>query len=129
MSLGNIYYGQDDHIATDQNMWNSESLEKRNNIEKKISHNDVRMTQTVLDRMNHFDIDASLKLSFLGGLGMTRCLFIFNLFLLVSTSGSAHYLDDRRDKRETGRQRKATKSDFQTHFSTHLSFSFCVIYI
>lgn len=84
--LGNIYYGQDDHIATDQNMWTSESLKKRKNVEKKISKNEIRITESVVDRLNVLDIDASLKLSFLGG--------------LVSVSGSARYLDDRRDRKE-----------------------------
>ena len=62
-------------------MWTSESLKKRNNKEKKISTNAVKITRTVLDRMNHLNIDASLKLSFLGGLGKSTARFMkgFNI--------------------------------------------------
>ena len=83
--LGCLYYGADDFIATSENFWDPETI--TNHAEEKKRWN-VRgsaiIDQNSLERLNNFHIDASLKLSFLGG--------------LIDVHGSAEYLREQREK-------------------------------
>ena len=86
---GNIYYGSKDFVAQDENLWSQETLRNKKQTAKQFSsEHKVAITQTTLDRTNLLDIDASLKLSFMGG--------------LVSIGGSAQYLDNRVKKANSG---------------------------
>ena len=69
-------------MAQDENLWSQETLRNKKQTTKQFSsEHKVAITQTTLDRTNLLDIDASLKLSFMGG--------------LVSIGGSAKYVDNR----------------------------------
>ena len=76
-------------MAQDENLWSQETLRNIKQTTKQFSsEHKVAITQTTLDRTNLLDIDASLKLSFMGR--------------LVSIGGSAKYLDNRVKKTNSG---------------------------
>ena len=80
--LGNIFYGTLDTISTDENLWSKESLENRNIEIFPTQDTIVELSNSQIERFNNLDIEASLALSFIGG--------------LVSVEGSAKYLDTRK---------------------------------
>ena len=88
-TAGNLYYGDKDLVKSDENLWSSAVLNEMSR-KKSVESSDVRIaiTQSTLDRTNMLDIDASLKMSFMGG--------------LVKITGSANYLDNRRTKKNSG---------------------------
>ena len=89
LTVGNLYYGNKELVKSDENLWSTEVLDRMSR-KKAVESSDVKVaiTQSTLDRTNMLDIDASLKMSFMGG--------------LVKISGSANYLDDRRKKKNSG---------------------------
>ena len=70
--IGSVYYGARDEIKTDQNLWSAKSLESRNIEVSKWSRDKASLANYQLDRLNLLDIDASLALSFMGGLGKLK---------------------------------------------------------
>lgn len=83
--LGALYYGTNDEVHVNENLWDDTSL---NDTWKRTinapSTAEVKISQDKLDRVNNFDIDAALKLSFMAG--------------LVQVDGSARYLSEKREK-------------------------------
>jgi hypothetical protein len=79
--LGTLYDGASDSLMTPLNLWNDSTIQdnkiRRDTMTSKHTYS---TTETLLDRMNLLDIEASLKLSFMGG--------------LIPVSGSAKYLHD-----------------------------------
>jgi len=84
VNLGNLYYATTDHIANNENLWSQEDLEKMSLKQKstKSSETETLITKDQLARNNMLKIEASLALSFMGG--------------MVKVTGSAKYLDERR---------------------------------
>jgi hypothetical protein len=77
--LGTLYDGASDSLMTPLNLWNDSTIQANKIRQDTItSTHTSSTTETLLDRMNLLDIDASLALSFMGG--------------LVKVSGSAKYL-------------------------------------
>ena len=77
--LGCLYYGSYDHISSSENFWDKGTiLQYADSKNKTTEKSDVRFNENTLQRLNDLRIDASLKLSFMGG--------------LVDVSGSALYL-------------------------------------
>ena len=68
-------------------MWSEKSLEKRKIQKFETQNQIVKLSNYQLERLNNLDIDASLALSFMGG--------------LVKVEGSANYLDKREKKENT----------------------------
>ena len=87
---GNIYYGTTDRIDPSANLWSIETI-KKFSVSTPYESSDTRfeVTQSTLDRTDLIDLDADLGLSFMGG--------------LVSAKGSAKYLDNRRSKKNEGK--------------------------
>merc|ERR1712012_1480469 len=86
--LGCLYYGSHDHISPTENFWNKETISKHSDeVKKTHERGDVVLNENTLKRLNNLDIDASLKLSFMGG--------------LVQVSGSANYLKEKLDSKKT----------------------------
>ena len=85
---GSLYYGTEDRVAPDEILWNQKSLENARNFLFETQESEAYMTEDVLNRLNNFNIDAKLALSFLGG--------------LVEIGGSAKYLDDREETKNSG---------------------------
>ena len=101
---GNIYYGTTDRIDPSTNLWSTKTIKKFSDSEPKES-SDTRfeVTQSTLDRTDLIDLDADLGLSFMGG--------------LVSAKGSAKYLDNRRSKKNEGKNphtRSKERDEFHT---------------
>merc|ERR1719414_1042178 len=86
--LGCLYYGSHDHISPTENFWNKETISKHSDeVKKTHERGDVVLNENTLKRLNNLDIDASLKLSFMGG--------------LVQVKGSANYLNEKLDSKKT----------------------------
>ena len=80
--LGALYYGATDQIRIEQHLWNETTLKKSYKSNSPSSDYEVQVSEKALDRLNNFNIKASLGLSFMGG--------------LINVEGSAKYLSDRR---------------------------------
>ena len=80
--LGALYYGQNDFVNVNENIWDLQSLNDTYKTSTKFKRGWATISQNTLERLNNFDVDASLKASFLGG--------------LVQVSGSARYLSKKR---------------------------------
>lgn len=80
--LGALYYGSTDRISVSEHLWNTETLENAFIEKRPSSHTETKISENTLDRLNNFKIDASLGLSFMGG--------------LIEVSGHAKYLNDRK---------------------------------
>merc|ERR1719422_826481 len=86
--LGCLYYGSHDHISLSENFWDKETISKHSDeVKKTHERGDVVLNENTLKRLTNFDIDASLKLSFMGG--------------LVQVKGSANYLNEKLDSKKT----------------------------
>merc|ERR1719336_1478564 len=86
--LGCLYYGSHDHISLSENFWDKETISKYSDeVKKTHERGNVVLNENTLKRLNNLDIDASLKLSFMGG--------------LVQVSGSANYLNEKLDSKKT----------------------------
>ena len=82
--LGALYYGQTDDVHVDEHLWDRQRLNDTYKTTTKYKRGWAKVSQNTMDRINNFDINARLGVSFLGG--------------LVSVSGSARYLSERRDR-------------------------------
>ena len=75
--IGNLYDGRVDKIVYGANLWKQDTLKIYEN-DMHSSKTSVVQNENVLERMNGLDIDASLKLSFMGGLVSVN-LFMRNI--------------------------------------------------
>ena len=80
--LGALYYGSTDRVAVEENLWNEETLKNAYVANAPSSDYDVKISEKNLDRMSNFGLQASLGLSFMGG--------------LINVKGHAKYLTDRK---------------------------------
>ncbi|CAG0885349.1 unnamed protein product [Darwinula stevensoni] len=88
--LGTLYDRRSDTIVAGMTLWNMTALEK-NITESQLSscYSEIIAEDSISEKTSALDIDASLKLSFLGG--------------LVEVSGSGKYLDDRKSSSKQAR--------------------------
>ena len=81
VTLGELYDARHDTLMTSFSLWTTDTIQKRKiEAQAQYSKTTFSATEDFLDRMDLIDIDASLKLSFMGG--------------LIQISGSAEYLHD-----------------------------------
>lgn len=82
--LGCLYYGTEDRVSESNHFWRKSSLTGDKTRKRVLGNKDGRaeFSTSTLDRLNNFDVEAQLALSFMGG--------------LVSVSGSAKYLSEKR---------------------------------
>jgi len=80
--LGALYYGQTDDVHVDEHLWDIDSLNGTFKTSTPYKHGWARISQSTMQRINNFDIDARLGVSFAGG--------------LVEVSGTARYLSEKR---------------------------------
>ena len=82
IELGQLYDGSTDHRIPGEFLWYRQNMTTIPGVDAEQVSDDIVEDYTLLDRINVFDLDASLKCSFMGG--------------LVSIEGSAAYLRDQR---------------------------------
>ena len=88
--LGMLYDCRSDRLIMGMTLWNEEVLKKSTTSwPQTASDFEVIAEDSIEDKAFNLDIDASLKLSFLGG--------------LVNVEGSAKYLDDRKSSKRQAR--------------------------
>ena len=85
VTLGALFYGKQNKIANDENFWRVETL-NRSKIYEEIgsSSSKIVSTQNTVDRLDAFSLDASLSMSFMGG--------------LISVTGAAKFLNEKRSR-------------------------------
>ena len=83
IQLGAMVYEQEDRIAYDENLWTDKSIETNKTVlEAQSSTFRIRLIHDALDRLNLFNIEASLKISMMSG--------------KLTAAGSAKFLTERK---------------------------------
>ncbi len=118
VALGKLYDASTDKVLTPMTLWSKERLEKMTTANRNESNpsesfkTEYHANTDLLDRLNHFDLDASLKVSFMGG--------------LVDVSGSGAYLMDNKrfenDIRVTLSYKTARKTHILQDFNEDIDY-------
>jgi len=86
--LGDLYDARKDMVIRGNSLWKEEIVDDSKQVEMKTYSNTLFFAEnSETERISHFDISASLTVSFLGG--------------LIEVSGSANYLSDERMTEQT----------------------------
>ena len=88
-SLGDLYDRRRDVIVQGPKLWSHDELTNYNEVKTYSTKFEIVTSQTIDEGMKHFELSASLRMSFLAG--------------LITVSGSASYLDDRKRKNNQAR--------------------------
>ena len=89
IQLGSLYYGKDDRISINENLWGASSLKKNAVILKTpSSKTKLAITQTTKERVKLFGMGLNLRVT--------------ALFGIVIVNGNAKYLSEKRTKSNTG---------------------------
>ena len=68
IKLGALYYGAEDRMAFDENLWRDETIKKKGTItDIQKSKFKIRSTTDILERLNLFALSAKIKADFLNG--------------------------------------------------------------
>jgi len=87
VTLGALFYGVEDRVQLDENLWAPKSLQNAKIYKTEHSDFKVATADNTIDRANVLNIGGSLTLSFMGG--------------LLDVHGSAKYLTDRKKSLRT----------------------------
>ena len=107
--LGTLYDRRTDNVVPGKTLWSAEKLEKRTVKPQPSTNFEITAGQTINERANLLDINAELKLSFVGG--------------LVSVEGSAGFLMDKKTSNKVARvvARYRETTTFESLNMDHLS--------
>ena len=88
-SLGDLYDRRRDAVVQGPKLWSHTELENYSESKTYSTKFEIVTSETIDEDMKHFDLSASIRMSFLAG--------------LIKVSGSASYLDDRKKKNNQAR--------------------------
>ena len=109
--LGTLYDRRTDKVVPGKTLWSADKLKKRTVKPQPSTNFEITAGQGINERANLLDINAQLKLSFLGG--------------LVSVEGSAGFLMDKKTSNKVARvaARYRETTTFESLNMDHLSLS------
>lgn len=112
-SLGDLYDRRRDTIVQGPKLWSHEELKDYRESNSFSTKFEIVTSESIDEDMKHFDLSASIKMSFLAG--------------LITVSGSASYLDDRKKKNNQARvslKYKSTtfKRELKPHVFTKVTY-------
>jgi len=112
-SLGDLYDRRRDTIVQGPKLWRHDELNNYSESKTYSTKFEIVTSETIDEDMKHFDLSASIRMSFLAG--------------LITVSGSASYLDDRKKKNNQARVSLNYKSTtfkrvLKPHMFTKITF-------